>query len=534
MEGLKRLADRGDTYTKDIYEYLTKGGFVKFQRGLGGTDKAVKDLKSAIGPSMVARTTEHVQKYFDIWNDTFEFAGRAAAFGPIKENILNRMKGESHDIPTKAIQERASLEAVAYTKNLFNYSRVGKYGKEVGSMFMFLRPAMTTAVRSIDAIAPAFQKAENLIPYLTKAVQADPAAIAKFTEAHNKQQKAARHMMLGMLGAGAGMYAMAYMTAEKDDQGRNKVSTDDMSLWTRNIRLPLHGLGGKENDYLQIPWGFGLGAFGALGAQMAAVVAGQTSFAEGLANMIPAAMDSYLPLPVAKFNPMDHPFAWMGLSAAPTFARPALEYAMNVDEFGKEIYNNRMSQFGDAYAGGDTIPEFYGMATRMLSDSTNGQIAIDPNTLHFFANSYIDGLARGMHNATGIGLLMAGQKGFDPKRDLVILDSFLGKSSSFDAREFSQVESKIKKQESIIKMYEEAGRDEQLAKFEDANPNARMAVTLYNQQVNGPLKSVRHQMKLIRESSEMSPKEKHEELQELRKNRDWLMRSIIDDVQDYL
>jgi hypothetical protein len=143
----------------------------------------------------------------------------------------------------------------------------------------------------------------------------------------------------------------------------------------------------------------------------------------------------------------------------------------------------------------------------------------------------MDGIARIGHNATGLGLTMADKKDFDPKRDLFVLDSFLGKSSSYDAREFSDVEAKIKKQAAVLNMYKE--RPDQLEKYEEANPNARMAVAIYNSQVNGPLKTIREEMKRISASSD-DPKDKQEQLRDLRKNRDWLMRSIIDSVQDYL
>jgi hypothetical protein len=260
---------------------------------------------------------------------------------------------------------------------------------------------------------------------------------------------------------------------------------------------------------------------------------GHNTLGKALANMIPTAMDSYLPLPMAKFNPMDHPFAWLGLSAAPTFARPALEYAMNVDEFGKEIYNNRMNQFGDPYQGGDALPEAYGMATRILMDATGGHVRIDPSTLHFFANSYADGWSRIAHNATGLGLLATGQKDFDPKRDLVVLDSFLGKSSSYDARELAEVEKQIQKQDAILKIYKVPGREDQLDNYLDKNPNAEMAVRIYNQNL-GRLNAIRHEIKLMGQRSDMSPKERHDELVELRKNRDWAARDLIDSVSDYL
>jgi hypothetical protein len=42
---------------------------------------------------------------------------------------------------------------------------------------------------------------------------------------------------------------------------------------------------------------------------------------------------------------------------------------MNMNAFGQEIYNNRQSRFGNAYTGGDNIPDAYKDAARFMADN---------------------------------------------------------------------------------------------------------------------------------------------------------------------
>ena len=155
-----------------------------------------------------------------------------------------------------------------------------------------------------------------------------------------------------------------------------------------------------------------------------------------------------------------------------------------------------------------------------------------PNTLHFFANSYLDGLARLMHNTYGTGLTLAGQKDFDPKQDLGgIADSFIGKSSSFDSREYADYKAKIQRSQGILKMY--ADNPEQYDRYVDAHPNAEMIDSLYNSLENGSLKQIRHQLKELQADHTQSPKEKADQIKELRLERDMLIRNFLDEVKDY-
>jgi hypothetical protein len=55
--------------------------------------------------------------------------------------------------------------------------------------------------------------------------------------------------------------------SDDDELGRNRTKTDDINRWARYARFHIPGL----ETPIQIPWGFGLGAFAASGAQVAAI-----------------------------------------------------------------------------------------------------------------------------------------------------------------------------------------------------------------------------------------------------------------------
>lgn len=556
IDGIKALADTHPFY-KEIYNYLENNGRAAYQSALN-IHAQNENLMKDIGPSKIMSKLEHVDGWSRIWADTFELASRSAGFSVVKGEMLARAKVKGEDITNPDVVKRIENEAAQYTKNLFNFEEVGKYGREAGSVFMFLRPALTTAMRFHDAFAPAYLSTETAVSRLPPIVR-DPETIARqmlsekypgrkkfsadetadtlaqakkiaaqrvdtFTKNHEQRQKNARIMGLGMIGAGMALYEMARMMSDDDDQGRNKVATDNMDMWARNIRLPINGALGI--DFAQIPWGWGFGVFGSIGAQLAGVVHGDNTVADMIKNIIPVAMEAYLPLPTPKYSPVDHPLAFIVGSVTPTFARPVVEFAMNVDEFGQEIYTNRMNQFGDPYTGGEKLPPMYGQITEALANNTG--VVMEPKTLHFFLNSYADGLSRVGAAAHGAVSLAMGERDFDPKQDLLPLSSFLGRASSYDAREFADMEKDIQSVRNRLNMYKD--RPEQLQDYLNDNPNAESIVSYYNTEVNGNLKAVRTEMKEIERSPELTPREKADQLKELRANRDWIMRGMIDTV----
>jgi len=285
-----------------------------------------------------------------------------------------------------------------------------------------------------------------------------------------------------------------------------------------------------ENTFLQLPWGFGLGSFLAMGSQVAGTAIGRSSLSDLAANAITIALDSFLPLPVARFYPFNNLPAWMLDSLAPSLARPFLEYTMNVDTYGREIYNNRMSRYGDAFTGGRHVPELYNQAARKLFEVSNAQVDVSPNTMYFFANNYVDGLSRIIHNGHGMFFTLFGQKEFDPKRDFIIADSFFGRKSSIDAREFAEVERRIQEKEQRLRTVKD--RPELMQRYVKSNPNDPALVYIYNKLKNQQLKRVREEMNKVK-ASDLSPKERQERLRDLERIRDMTMRSIIDTFEQY-
>lgn len=520
VAGIKALAEK-DPFSANILEYLEEGGRISYVQGLairGQIDELVRDVNRG----KWVRQKEKIDKWVDIWTDMFELTSRAAAYETAKSTALAR-----------GLSERAARqEAAAYAKNLANFEQVGEWGRQAGALYMFFRPAATGAVRALDALRPLLVDVDTAVSRLPEAIRQDPAAVNRFKANYAKSQRDTQAMVLSLAGAGFTLYAMALAAADEDDLGRNKVATEDMSLWTRNLRLPLGFLGVDtlKDDFLQLPWGFGLGSFAATGAQIAGIAMGRSSVSDGLLNLVTISLDSFVPLPVARFHPKDNFPAWMMDSLAPSMARPFLEYTMNVDTFGREIYNNRISKYGDAYTGGSHVPELYNRAARKLFEITNAQVDPSPNTMYFFANNYIDGLSRIGHNGLGIYLWASGDKEFDPKRDLLFMDSFFGKKSSVDAREFSEVEQEILQKEKRLNALKD--RPELLQRYVMSNPNDPALVHIYNQLVNRQLKQIRTETKRVK-AADYTPRERQDRLRQLELARDFTMRSIIDTFKQY-
>jgi hypothetical protein len=352
-------------------------------------------------------------------------------------------------------------EAAAYVKNLANFEQVGDLGRGLGALYMFIRPAATGAVRAIEAVAPAFildvDKYINQMPnsgiftHTTdeegKKTYADPEAIKNFKKTFKERQRNARVMLTSLTTLGYLSYVMAMMMSDDDELGRNTVATDNMQQWTRYARFHIPKsitdmVGIKEPVIFQMPWGFGPSAFAAAGAQMAAVIHGADhSLKDALSNIfLQIALDSFMPIPVSRMPPTEMPLEFMLDSIAPSIARPALEFALNKNGLGQDIYNDRSRRMGDAYTAGDKIPEMYKDVSQFVADTTLGKMDISPNSLYFLANSYMDGPFRILEGITGIHSVGVGQKGFNPKTDLPLMGSFFGARANVVSREFTIVQ----------------------------------------------------------------------------------------------
>jgi hypothetical protein len=309
-------------------------------------------------------------------------------------------------------------------------------------------------------------------------------------------------MAVTLIGAGVITYLMARTMADDDDLGRNKVATDDMSRWTRFARFFIPG----SDTIIQMPWGFGLGAFAAMGAQMASIFDTNSDLSDNLSNMAVIAMDSFMPLPISRIPITEKPLEFAIDTIMPSMVRPLVEYAFNTDALGRQIYNNRQTRYGDAYTGGDNIPEIYKTAARYWFDATGNDVS--PNTLYFFANNYADGASRLMlQNPYNIGLWMLGEKEFNAKTDLMVLDSFIGSKSNFDAKQWSKIEDDLKERQKIVNMLKE-NKPAQYAEYLAAHPLDQMLVDMYEKDVNGQLRDLRAQANQFRAMDGLSPKDR--------------------------
>ena len=508
---IEKLGEK-DSYIKAMYEYIQLGGKVAYVSGIGA-ESQFQQMQKNLGRNKIAAAKADIDGVIDIWTNSFEFASRTAAYQVVKANYMNG--------PEQLSEREAAVKAAGYVKNLANFEQVGVWGKGLGAIFMFFRPSATGAVRAIESLVPLWRNVDNAIAGLPEVVRNDPKALEDFRNNMAKQRASAQAMLMALAGSGAAIYLMALMLAQDDEDGRNKVATDDLTRWTRYARFHIPG----TDVIFQLPWGFGLGSFASMGAQIMAFGLGNNSIKDTFTNVLGIGSDSFLPIPVSRINIWDNPAAWAMDSATPSLFRPFFEYAMNMDGLGREIYNNRQTRSGDAYTGGDNIPELYKDAARLLANVTNGAVDWSPNTMYFFANNYADGLTRLIHNSYNIGMVGTGQKEFNPKTDTLAFDSFFGAKSNFDAREFSKIENQIKDKERRLNMFK--NDPERYMEYVTANPLDQSIVDMYNKGVNGDLKKARELANQYRAMPGLTPKERKELLDNIKEQQNLIKRNLI-------
>jgi hypothetical protein len=203
---------------------------------------------------------------------------------------------------------------------------------------------------------------------------------------------------------------------------------------------------------------------------------------------------------------------------------------MDVDSLGREIYNNRMTKYGDAYTGGTNVPEIYRKMARDMFGLTNGEFNVQPSTLYFWTNNYADGVSRIGQGLYGLGLTLGGEKNFDLKNDVPLISSFVGRASNYDGREFASVQKQIQEQESILKMLE--GRPAQYQRYVEDHPNAPMIVEAYNQQINGLLKDLQAEKNMVA-ASDLNAKVRQDYLDQNKILQGFIKRGLIDAFKQY-
>jgi hypothetical protein len=433
---------------------------------------------------------------------------------------------------------------------------------------MFIRPAATGAVDAIDALRPGFflkpeqavekayarlepevaelfetqglaQEIERIkgnkrpdkkkIAALEQEIANREKAFDEFEARQLTRAKNARNTAMFTIAAGAALYSMAAAVAGDDDEGRNRVTTDDMSRWTRYLRLPVIG----DDGFFQIPWGFGVSALMSAGAQTAALARGASSFKDYAGNMVEIGMDSFLPIPASRINPFENFGAWVIDSATPSAARPLVEFVLNVDAMGNPIYNSRAGKYADAFSGSTRPSELHRQITETIFNATNGEISISPDTVAFVLNNYADAPNHIADNSYNLFLTMTGDKEFDAKKDTMVLRSFIGRNSNYDAREFAEAEKEIKELAQQLKTFEDLGTPEQVLRFYRKNPNADILVDIYNKGVNGELRKLQSERKELMLDRTLTPKQRDRYVEDIRTQENYIKKLLVEDFEAY-
>lgn len=504
---LKQMA-KEDTFVKHMYELISQGGMVTHLSGLS-LKSQFQDLHKQIGKQGIMYKKEQFDKFVDTWTNMFELASRTSAYMVAKDNYYAENKERGMD--DKQALAEASTRAVSFSKNLANFEQVGEWGKAMGALYMFFRPSATGAARSLQAITPAFTSLQSAVDALPPSVKNNPAALETYKKNYAIQKRNAQIMMGSLIALGFFAHTMSKMMAPDDDLGRNAVDADDMDRWTRYARFHIPdslsvpmGLG--KNVVFQLPWGMGLGAFAAAGAQLSAMYDGKTSITKGLANIFGSiGMDSFVPIPVSKMPITEQPLEFLLDSIAPSMARPVLELALNKNGLGQAIHNEQTRRFGDAYTGGDSIPQVYKDAARGIANETTGALDWNPNTLYFLSNTYMDGPGRVIETLYGINDLSQGRKDFNPKTDIPLMGSFFGSKVNIDAQQFSAVENKIKRIEGVMKQF--ATDPEREVQYMAKYPLHAAVVEYYNKELV-QLNALRKEANEYRLNKYLTPKDR--------------------------
>ena len=528
---MKKLIDEDKSgFTSMLAEYLQYGGDIAYVSSLT-TKGQLKDFTKELGRSGKASATkEAIEGFFDSWTSAFEFTSRASAYQIMKAEEVGRLMEKGL---TRAQAEKDAIKpAVAAVKNLANFEEVGRFGKVAGAWFMFFRPAATGAVRAIESMAPALASmkggykaaAERSWNEAPKNIR-DKGSKEEYIKNFIKEAERGKTIAAIALGVGSAIYLMSYMTAGDDEMGRNRVGTDDMARWQRDARFVV---GDGPNDIINLPWGYGIGALAALGAQITSLGMSDTSFLEVMANSVPIMMDSFLPIPVSKGSLVEHPFNYLVDSVAPSVVRPIVEFTMNQNSLGQEIYNKRQGPNGNIYTGGDNVPQAYKDASTYLYEISGFNIPANPNVAYFFVNSYVDALGKAVETGYNLYLFGSGQKDFNLKTDTAVLNGMIGVKSNYDARKWSAIEKDMEKRKMRLKEIEDTNDPNLYVKYMEANPMDELLIEMYNGDAGGELKQLRTQAQEIRRDRVLDMRTKKELLDAVKLQENLVKMQLVD------
>jgi hypothetical protein len=458
FDDIEKLAAKDKRFYAPAWEFLKNGGesvFVQQFTKLSRLKNLVERYDVASANNKLKMGKEVIDAFFDTWASMFELTARVSAYRIRKEEILAKDPGLS--------DEAAQVSAASWTKEMQNFEVVGDKVRRISKLYYFFRPGSTGSVRALEVLRPMFiYDVNRLLGQLPDKIKKDPMALRKAEIQLRRDRYNSMLSTMAMLGLGYFIYMMAASMAGDDDLERNVVATDKKELWARSIRIPLSYFGlGEKDEFFQLPWGLGAGSFPAMGAQVAAYTQGHQTGKEFISNMMQIVAESYMPIQPVKFNPFDPTEGAksvpknLGIAliypVTPSLPRSYLEYLINVNTLGQQIYRDQSNKYGDAYVDVERIPEIYNDAAKWFERVSDGAIDYKPEFYHYLVSNFVMGLGNLVADSYSLGLTLLGDKEFDPKRDTVFLSGFFARRPSPDAKEYERVKYDIENMDRELK-----------------------------------------------------------------------------------
>ena len=197
-----------------------------------------------------------------------------------------------------------------------------------------------------------------------------------------------------------------------------------------------------------------------------------------------------------------------------------MEMLTNTSGFGYQIYQET-NRYGQAYAGGDNVPQMYKDAAMWLSDATGKESDLSPNGLYFFSNNYLDGPGRLLHNIYEADLILKNKQIKNVNtvtKATMVLDSFISTKTEIISEDFQKTKNKLNNEFKKLASYKldadkgKPGLSEYLAKPENAS--IELAETTWNQQIAGDLQNLQSELNALRVASEIPLKIRNQKIKD--------------------
>jgi predicted transcriptional regulator len=515
----KELDDlvKTDPFARRVLEWIKHGGpsthalVMRIQDGY-------QNLAKLNDPRSISGAIDRVRDYFRIWNDSWDMLARVTAADIVKKVEMQRGK------PEEVASEIASYKA----KEVSNLSLYGTEGHKVGAWFAFFKPAATTVVKTMEALAPVWRSTEaHIDKVLPPELRQDPEARRIVGERFNRKKAVIKGLIGTLLGLGMLEYALAYLMSDNDEQGRNRIAMDDKGMAVRGARFNIYG----TDRFFNLPHGFGLGNLIAMGYQIGALInpADKQDLRSFTSNMGRIIGEMFSPVTISHIDPLKDPWSFIIDTIAPTPIKAGVEYAMNKNSMGNPIFNVHASKLAESMTGGKSVPEFWKEVSKFAYRKFGWDIP--PNVLNFLGSNYLSGMSAlasmGTEVAMGVAsALTNGEHGKDinPK---VLLGGFLGNEVNVDANDYYYVKDKV---DDLNKAVNTGKIDTEVLTRQITNiPTAQAAVAAFNKNL-GTIRGIEQRMKALRADPNLSKNLRDELIEAEQQQLDIQKRLAVDAV----